>query len=90
VSEPIEPAPSGLHDDTPMVIGVLAGGRLDGREVRMREGDLPGGLWTQPPIEWTAYLMGRPLELPAPVHWRWTGRTDRHGRAVFEPAPPEG
>lgn len=85
MSEPIEPAPSGLHDDTPMVTGVLYGGRLDGREVRMREGDMPHGFYTQPPAEWTTYLMGAPVRLPAPIYWRWTGRTDQQGRAVFEP-----
>jgi hypothetical protein len=90
-SEPIDVAGSGHHDDTPWVIGVLSGGgRYDGREVRLREGDLPHGFASQGQPDWTAYLTGRPVHLPPPTYWRWTGRTDRHGRAVFEPGRPEG
>ncbi len=93
--DPIEVDSTGEQDETPWVIGVLSGGGpLDGREVRLREGDLPRGIYTQPPADWSAYLIGgaladlRGIALPPPIYWRWTGRTDQHGRAVFERERP--
>jgi hypothetical protein len=94
VSERIEVDPAEDNDDSPWCVGVISGGGpLDGREVRIREAALPHGFCTQPQPDWSAYLAADPMDptqppLPPPIRWHWTGRIDRHGRAVFEQVRP--
>lgn len=81
--------PGDLGD--PSVVAVLnaPGERFDGREIVLRESDLPSAVFVQPGLTFADYAAvdlanGEQPPLPQPIEWRWTGRTDSHARAVFE------